>query len=65
MDQRVCITRWGRYDDEYDVWTRSTWTDGAESGPTVCVNVLLSLSLIISVADARRLVSILSCDLVI
>ncbi|XP_027096393.2 binding partner of ACD11 1 isoform X1 [Coffea eugenioides] len=34
LDQRVCITRWGRYDDEYDVWTRSTWTDGAESGPT-------------------------------
>ncbi|XP_071927022.1 binding partner of ACD11 1-like isoform X2 [Coffea arabica] len=34
LDQRVCITRWGRYDDEYDVWTRSTWTDGAESCPT-------------------------------
>lgn len=34
LDQRVCIARWGRYDDEYDIWTRATSTDGAESGHT-------------------------------
>ncbi|KAL3511149.1 hypothetical protein ACH5RR_030550 [Cinchona calisaya] len=38
LDQRVCITRWGRYDDEYDMWSLSTWTHGDETGSTQSEN---------------------------
>ncbi|CAN1321607.1 Sucrose transport protein SUC3 [Linum perenne] len=34
LDQRVCITRWGRYDDEFDFWNKpSTTTDHDQHQP--------------------------------
>lgn len=32
VDQRVCITRWGHYDDEYDVWNQPSWSHEERSG---------------------------------
>ncbi|KAI5679062.1 hypothetical protein M9H77_10012 [Catharanthus roseus] len=34
VDQSVCITRWGRYDDEYDIWNQSTWNQEDRSSST-------------------------------
>ncbi|KAL1551008.1 binding partner of ACD11 1-like [Salvia divinorum] len=31
VDQPVCITRWGHYEDDYDMWNRSTWKIADES----------------------------------
>ncbi|XP_057948750.1 binding partner of ACD11 1 isoform X2 [Malania oleifera] len=25
LDQRVCITRWGQYEDEFDIWNWTSW----------------------------------------
>ncbi|KAF6159982.1 hypothetical protein GIB67_033066 [Kingdonia uniflora] len=33
-DQRVCITSWGQHQDEFDIWNRSSWTIGDETGST-------------------------------
>lgn len=34
VDQRVCITRWGYYEDEFDFWNRSSSSHGDESNST-------------------------------
>ncbi|KAL3501391.1 hypothetical protein ACH5RR_035840 [Cinchona calisaya] len=34
LDQCVCITHWGHYDDDYDPWNQSAWTHGDESAST-------------------------------
>ncbi|KAJ8773777.1 hypothetical protein K2173_006427 [Erythroxylum novogranatense] len=31
LDERVCITRWGHYQDEFDMWNRSTSSPGNET----------------------------------
>ncbi|KAG8366323.1 hypothetical protein BUALT_Bualt17G0067900 [Buddleja alternifolia] len=31
VDQPVCITRWGNYEDDYDLWNHSTWRIEDES----------------------------------
>ncbi|XP_057777144.1 binding partner of ACD11 1 [Salvia miltiorrhiza] len=31
VDQPVCISRWGHYEDNYDMWNRSTWKIEDES----------------------------------
>ncbi|GAA0167808.1 RNA splicing factor [Lithospermum erythrorhizon] len=33
LDQRVCITPWGHYDEEYNMWNQSSWkpSDGSAS----------------------------------
>uniref|UniRef100_A0A5B7BQH8 RRM domain-containing protein n=1 Tax=Davidia involucrata TaxID=16924 RepID=A0A5B7BQH8_DAVIN len=33
-DERVCITRWGQYGDEFDIWKQSSWKLEDETGPT-------------------------------
>ncbi|KAA8532998.1 hypothetical protein F0562_032885 [Nyssa sinensis] len=33
-EQRVCITCWGHYEDEFDIWNRSSWRLEDETGPT-------------------------------
>lgn len=35
LDQRVCITRWGHYEDEFDLWNRPSYRqeDERESNP--------------------------------
>lgn len=43
MDQPVCITRWGRYEDEYDLWNQSTWNHEDHSSSTVCKVFILNL----------------------
>lgn len=34
VDQPVCIARWGRYEDEYDLWNQSTWNHEDHSSST-------------------------------
>ncbi|RVW31254.1 Binding partner of ACD11 1 [Vitis vinifera] len=34
VDQRVCITRWGHYEDEFDLWNRPTWKLEDETSST-------------------------------
>ncbi|CAK9172184.1 unnamed protein product [Ilex paraguariensis] len=34
LDQRICITRWGQYEDEFDLWNRSSWRHEEESEST-------------------------------
>ncbi|KAF8408076.1 hypothetical protein HHK36_007217 [Tetracentron sinense] len=35
VDQHVCISRWGQYEDEFDLWNRSSWKLEDETGSTV------------------------------
>ncbi|XP_058186946.1 binding partner of ACD11 1 [Rhododendron vialii] len=42
-DQRVCITRWGTYDDESDPWNNPSWNPRAEnSSSTTHTNQFVS-----------------------
>ncbi|XP_010242416.1 PREDICTED: binding partner of ACD11 1 isoform X2 [Nelumbo nucifera] len=34
VDQRVCITRWGHYEDEFDFWNRPSWKLEDETSST-------------------------------
>ncbi|KAG8383102.1 hypothetical protein BUALT_Bualt05G0149800 [Buddleja alternifolia] len=34
VDQPVCITHWGHYEDDYNLWNRSSWKIEDESGPS-------------------------------
>nr|KYP65853.1 Protein vip1 [Cajanus cajan] len=34
LDQRVCITRWGQYQDEFDFWNRPSYSHEDESAST-------------------------------
>ncbi|KAK2994654.1 hypothetical protein RJ640_007835 [Escallonia rubra] len=36
LDQRVCITHWGQYESEYDLWNRRSWNleDEVSSTPS-------------------------------
>ncbi|OVA09048.1 RNA recognition motif domain [Macleaya cordata] len=34
VDQRVCIRRWGQYEDEFDFWSRPSWKIEEENGST-------------------------------
>ncbi|GFP86174.1 protein vip1 [Phtheirospermum japonicum] len=34
VDQPVCITRWGHYEDAYDLWNHSSWKIEDESSTT-------------------------------
>ncbi|KAI4328410.1 hypothetical protein L6164_020767 [Bauhinia variegata] len=34
LDQRVCITRWGQYEDEQDFWNRPAYSHWEETGST-------------------------------
>ncbi|XP_059648866.1 binding partner of ACD11 1 [Cornus florida] len=34
VDQRVCITKWGRYEDEFDFWKRPSYNLEDETGST-------------------------------
>ncbi|GMY26040.1 binding partner of ACD11 1 [Fagus crenata] len=34
LDQRVCITRWGHYEDESDFWNRPSYTHEEETSST-------------------------------
>lgn len=34
VDQRVCITRWGNYEDEFDFWSRPQYRHEEETGST-------------------------------
>ncbi|KAF5741582.1 hypothetical protein HS088_TW10G00584 [Tripterygium wilfordii] len=34
MDQRVCITRWGHYEDEFDFWNRPSRSNEDETNST-------------------------------
>lgn len=37
VDQRVCISRWGQYEDEFDLWNRPSWKIEDDTGSTVCL----------------------------
>ncbi|KAK9116823.1 hypothetical protein Sjap_015770 [Stephania japonica] len=32
LDQRVCITKWGQYEDEFDIWSRPSWRIEEDDG---------------------------------
>ncbi|KAF8390239.1 hypothetical protein HHK36_024764 [Tetracentron sinense] len=34
VDQPVCISRWGQYEDEYDIWNMSSWKFEDETSST-------------------------------
>ncbi|KAI4314189.1 hypothetical protein L6164_027123 [Bauhinia variegata] len=34
LDQRVCITRWGQYEDEFDFWNRPSYNHREGTGST-------------------------------
>ncbi|KAJ8625815.1 hypothetical protein MRB53_034345 [Persea americana] len=34
VDQRVCISRWGHYEDEFDLWSRPSWKIKDDTGST-------------------------------
>ncbi|KAF9626091.1 hypothetical protein IFM89_030759 [Coptis chinensis] len=38
IDQRICITRWGQYEDEFDIWNRSSWKIEEETSSSHGVN---------------------------
>lgn len=35
LDQRVCITPWGHYEDEFDPWDQRHWKPEDEGSSTV------------------------------
>lgn len=37
VDQQVCITRWGTYTDEDDLWNSSPCNHEGNSGSSVCM----------------------------
>lgn len=41
-DQRVFVTRWGHYEDEFDIWNRRSWRHYNETGSSSSVCILLS-----------------------
>lgn len=42
MDQPVCITRWGHYEDDYDLWNRPSWKIEEDESNTSVISFLFT-----------------------
>ncbi|KAL6562537.1 hypothetical protein OROGR_003544 [Orobanche gracilis] len=53
LDQPVCITRWGHYEDNYDLWSHSSWRieDESSTSNTQALRVVPSAGEAVSLAQ--------------